>query len=61
MHIRVCTTDGAELDIEDFDQGSFLELLESWAQDDVRLLTFALNDGLAYIPKAAVTRIDTFD
>ena len=61
MRIAVHTNDGGTLDVEDFNQESFMDLTEAFELDRVRLLAFALNDGMAYIPKAAVTRIDVFD
>lgn len=61
MRVVIHTTDGGELNIEQFAAGTLMDLLESFEQDNVRLLTFALDDGLVYIPKTAVTRIDTYD
>lgn len=61
MKIAIHTTDGGQLDIKDFDQGSFLELLDEFGNERTHLLTFALDTGMAYVVKAAVVRIDTFD
>lgn len=46
--------------VEDFDPASLMDLLDSWTNENP-LLTFAVNDGTTYIPKAAVARIDTYD
>lgn len=59
MKLIINTLDGGNLTIEDFDAPSLMQLLEDW--DDVSILTFALDTGTAYIPKASITRIDTFD
>lgn len=59
MRLIINTNDGDALEIKTFDAASFMDMLDQWADTDV--FTFALNDGMAYIPKAAITRIDTFD
>ncbi|KQR01474.1 hypothetical protein ASF74_07880 [Arthrobacter sp. Leaf145] len=61
MKIAIHTTDGGQLDIKDFDQGSFMELLDEFGNERTTLLSFALDTGMAYVVKAAVVRIDTFD
>ncbi|WP_422758280.1 hypothetical protein [Paenarthrobacter sp. C1] len=61
MKIAIHTTDGGQLDIKDFDQGSFMELLNEFGNERTTLLSFALDTGMAYVVKAAVVRIDTFD
>jgi hypothetical protein len=55
------TLDGGTLDIADFDEESVMPLLEAWQQDETNILAFALDTGMAYIPKAAVARIDIID
>lgn len=59
MKLIINTNDGEALEIEDFDGPSFMTMLEDWERANI--LGFALNDGMAYIPKTAITRIDTFD
>ena len=59
MELDVHTIDGGNLHVEDFDPSGVMDLLDNLR--DGELLTFALNDGMAYIPAAAVTRIDVTD
>lgn len=59
MRLIVNTKDGEALEIQDFDAASLMTMLEDW--EHASILGFALNDGMAYIPKTAITRIDTFD
>lgn len=59
MKLIINTVDGDAMEVADFDAASFMQLLDDW--DSSSLLTFTLNDGMAYIPKTAITRIDTFD
>lgn len=51
------TTDGSALKIEDFPPSGVMDILEQW--DDHPILTIALDDGLAYFPKANIVRMDT--
>lgn len=59
MELDIHTLDGGTLNIEDFEQDSVMSLIEDLK--DGQLLTFALDDGMAYIPTAAVARIDVTD
>lgn len=59
MRLVINTVDGGNLDIADFDAASLMQLLEDWAS--INILAFALDTGTAYIPKASVTRIDSYD
>lgn len=59
MKLVINTTDGGNLTVEDFDPVSVMDMLEQWDRHPV--LTIALDTGTAYIPKTAVTRIDTID
>lgn len=59
MKLVINTTDGGNLEVDDFDPASLMAMIEQW--DHQSVLTIALDTGIAYIPKAAVTRIDTFD
>lgn len=61
MKLTIHTTDGGTLNIQDFKPDGLMDLIEVWRNGDDELLGFALNDGMAYIPKRAVTRIDTTD
>lgn len=61
MKLIINTIDGGHLAIEDFDQSSLTALLEEWDNEPSGLLTFALDAGMAYIPKASVSRIDAND
>lgn len=61
MRLAVHTIDGGTLNIEDFKQESIMGLTDAFNSDSVMLLGFALDDGMAYIPKAAVVRIDALD
>jgi hypothetical protein len=57
VKVIITTTDGGNLTIEDFDAPSIMQLLEDW--ETINILAFALDDGMAYIPKNNITRIDT--
>lgn len=59
MQLVINTTDGGNLTVEDFDPASLMTMIEQW--DHHSVLTIALDNGVAYIPKAAVTRIDSID
>lgn len=59
MRLVINTLDGGNLDIADFDASSLMQMLEDW--EDINILTFALDTGTAYIPKASITRIDSYD
>ena len=61
MRLIIHTCDGGTLDIADFNDESVMPLLEAWPDDETKLLAFALDTGMAYIPKAAVSRIDVID
>lgn len=59
MELDIHTLDGGNLNIEDFEAADLMDLLDGVR--DGQLLEFALNDGMAYIPAAAVARIDVTD
>ena len=59
MKLVINTIDGGNLSIEDFDAASLMQMLEDW--ETVNILGFALDTGMAYIPKASVARIDTIE
>lgn len=59
MKLSIHTTDGGTLNIEDFAGETVMDMLDNWEESDI--LTVALNDGMAYIPKRNITRIDTTD
>lgn len=59
MKLVINTIDGGNLTIEDFDPVSVMDMIERW--ENLPILTIALDTGIAYIPKTAVTRIDTID
>jgi hypothetical protein len=59
MKLVINTTDGGHLTVEEFDPLSVMTMLEQWDRNPI--LTIALDTGTAYIPKTAVTRIDTID
>ena len=58
MRLIINTTDGASLKIQDFPASGVMDILETW--DEHPVLTIALDDGLAYFPKANIVRIDTY-
>ena len=57
MRLVINTTDGASLKIEDFQPSGVMDILDTW--DEHPVLTLALDDGMAYFPKANIVRIDT--
>ena len=57
MRLIINTTDGGALKIEDFPASGVMDILETWGEHPV--LAIALDDGLAYFPKANIVRIDT--
>lgn len=59
MELDIHTLDGGNLNIEDFDTADLMDLLDGVREG--KLLEFALNDGMAYIPAASVARIDVAD
>lgn len=61
MKLIINTLDGGTLDIADFNEESVMPMLEAWQDDGMKLLGFALDTGMAYIPKPAVARIDVID
>lgn len=59
MQLSITTTDGGTLHIAEFPATGVMDILEQW--DEHPVLTLALNDGMAYLPKANIARIDTQD
>lgn len=59
MQLSITTTDGGTLHIAEFPPAGVMDILEQW--DDHPVLTIALNDGMTYLPKANIVRIDTND
>lgn len=57
MQLAITTTDGSTLRISDFPPAGVMDILDAWEEHPV--LTLALDDGMAYIPKANIVRIDT--
>lgn len=58
MKLQILTTDGGHLTIHKFDQDTVMNLLESYEHGENKLLTLEMDDGLSYIPKHNVARID---
>jgi hypothetical protein len=57
MRLIVCTVDGQQVTVEDFDPDTVLDLLDAVRGGE--LLTFALDgDVTTYVRSEAVTRID---
>lgn len=59
VKLIINTMDGSSLTIEDFNTASIMDMIDQWEHHPI--LTIGLDTGVAYIPKTAVTRIDTID
>lgn len=59
MKLTITDLGGGQFDIQQFDPDSMAALVSEW-ESGPPVLIFATDDGMAYIPKRSVARMDVF-